>query len=125
MPDIPFVRKGDLIFIKAGTLNNYYYVNSISHQVDDGEMSLELKKAKNAVISENKVSENNTYKVGDIVEFKGGKHYLSSEKSAKGYSVSAGKAKITIIKDGEAHPYHLIHADNKSKVYGWVDKGTF
>lgn len=124
LPDIPFVRKGDLIFIKAGTLNNYYYVKSISHEIDSGEMSLELKKAHKTVVSENKVSEQKKYKVGDVVNFKGGKHYVSSDGS-KGYQVSAGKAKITIIKDGAAHPYHLIHTDNKSKIYGWVDAGSF
>ena len=125
LPDIPFVRKGDLIYIKAGTLNNYYYAKSVRHQVDSGEMDLELKKANKTMVSSNKVTNKNSYKVGDIVHFKGGMHYISSEKSSKGYSVDAGKAKITIIKQGAAHPYHLIHVDNTSKVYGWVDEGTF
>lgn len=70
-----------------------------------------------------------TYKVGDIVYFKGGKHYVSSYKGAKGYSARAGKAKITLGPNckgnGGAHPYHLIHTDSKSNVYGWVDKDSF
>ena len=69
------------------------------------------------------------YKVGDIVNFHGGTHYYSSYPGARGYSAKAGKAKIT--KDpnckgnGHAHPWHLIHVDSASNVYGWVDDGTF
>ena len=70
-----------------------------------------------------------TYKVGDIVNFHGGKHYVSSYSSAKGYNARAGKAKITLGPDckgnGKAHPWHLIHTDSSSNVYGWVDEGTF
>ena len=74
-------------------------------------------------------SGNKTYKVGDIVNFHGGTHYVSSYSSAKGYSARAGKAKITLGPDckgnGKAHPWHLIHTDSSSNVYGWVDEGTF
>lgn len=70
-----------------------------------------------------------SYKVGDIVNFHGGTHYVSSYSSAKGYSARAGKAKITLGPDckgnGKAHPWHLIHIDSSSNVYGWVDEGTF
>lgn len=66
------------------------------------------------------------YKVGDIVNFHGGTHYYSSYPGAKGYSARAGKAKITIANgSGKAHPWHLIHTDSGSNVYGWVDDGTF
>lgn len=70
-----------------------------------------------------------SYKVGDIVDFHGGTHYVNSYPNAKGYKASAGKAKITLGPDckgnGKAHPWHLIHIDSKSNVYGWVDEGTF
>lgn len=67
-----------------------------------------------------------SYKVGDIVNFHGGTHYYSSYPGAKGYSARAGKAKITIANgSGKAHPWHLIHTDSSSNVYGWVDDGTF
>lgn len=70
-----------------------------------------------------------SYKVGDIVYFKGGKHYTNSYKGAKGYSARAGKAKITLGPNckgnGKAHPWHLIHVGSKSNVYGWVNEGTF
>lgn len=79
--------------------------------------------------SKKKKDTKKTYKVGDIVQFKGGTHYVSSYSSAKGYPARAGTAKIT--KDpnckgnGKAHPWHLIHTDSSSNVYGWVDEGTF
>lgn len=67
-----------------------------------------------------------SYGVGDIVNFHGGTHYYSSYLGAKGYSARAGKAKITIANgSGKAHPWHLIHTDSSSNVYGWVDEGTF
>lgn len=67
-----------------------------------------------------------SYGVGDIVNFHGGTHYYSSYPGAKGYSARAGKAKITIANgSGKAHPWHLIHTDSGSNVYGWVDNGTF
>ncbi len=84
-----------------------------------------VKKKKNA----KNTSSKKTYKVGDIVTFKGGKHYVSSYKSAKGYNAKAGKAKITLGPNckgnGKAHPWHLIHTSGTSNVYGWVDEGTF
>lgn len=70
-----------------------------------------------------------SYKTGDIVNFHGGTHYYSSYSGAKGYSARAGKAKITLdpncAGNGGAHPWHLIHTDSSSNVYGWVDNGTF
>ena len=67
-----------------------------------------------------------SYGVGSIVNFHGGKHYQSSYAGAKGFSARAGQAKITIANgSGKAHPWHLIHTDSGSNVYGWVDDGTF
>ena len=67
------------------------------------------------------------YKKGDIVHFKGGTHYVSSYPGSKGYRVSAGTAKITIVNgSGKAHPWHLITENwSQTHVYGWVDDGTF
>ena len=58
------------------------------------------------------------YNVGDIVNFKGGTHYVSSYSGSRGYSARAGKAKITIKNgSGKTHPWHLIHTDSGSNVY--------
>ena len=65
-----------------------------------------------------------TPQVGDYVSFTGKTHYASSN-GDRGVSCKGGKAKITQIYAKGKHPYHLVHADGKSTVYGWVDRNTF
>lgn len=55
-----------------------------------------------------------------VVYFKGGKHYTSANGNT-GYKVKAGPAKITNYVQGAKHPYHVIHTDKTSTVYGWVN----
>ena len=75
---------------------------------------------------EKKADSKKEYKVGDIVQFKGGNHYTSSTATKSGGTPSAGKAKITIINKGSAHPYHLVTEDwSSTHVWGWVDEGSF
>lgn len=59
--------------------------------------------------------------VGDVVQFAGGPHYTSA--NAKNYKTSpkAGPAKVTAISKGAKHPYHIVHTNSQSSVYGWVD----
>ena len=61
-----------------------------------------------------------TYKVGDIVQFAGGKHYANAQ-AASGTTVKPGQAKVTAVATAGKHPYHLVHTDGTSTVYGWVD----
>lgn len=127
-PDVPFIRKGDLVHMTVGTLKDYYYVKGIRHDADSGSMTMDLKKAVTEVIKNNQVTKK-SYNVGDIVYFKGGTHYVSSWPGAKGYPAKAGKARIHLGPNckgnGKAHPWSLIHIDSSSNVYGWVDEGTF
>lgn len=60
---------------------------------------------------------------GNTVYFRGGKHYTSANGNT-GYNVKAGPAKITRYVEGAKHPYHVIHTDNTSTVYGWVNADT-
>lgn len=62
------------------------------------------------------------HKVGKVIQFTGSKHYASSTATA-GSTAKPGPAKITATAAGAAHPYHLIHTDSTSNVYGWVDAG--
>lgn len=66
------------------------------------------------------------FKVGDIVNFAGGKHYKSAS-AATGTTVKASKAKITQVASGK-HPYHCRAVNDAgafvSGVYGWVDENT-
>ena len=60
------------------------------------------------------------FKVGDIVEFTGSTHYTSST-GTRGTACEPGKAKITRIANGTAHPIHLVNDGSGSTVYGWVN----
>lgn len=59
------------------------------------------------------------FKVGDVVNFAGGKQYAASSSNA-GYAANSGVVEITITAKGAKHPYHAVSKD-KSGVYGWVD----
>lgn len=59
--------------------------------------------------------------LGDIVYFGGGPHYVSSTATNHTASPKAGPAKVTAIAKSARHPYHVVHTDKTSTVYGWVD----
>lgn len=60
-------------------------------------------------------------KVGDIVDFSGSKHYATASATVSS-RCKPGKAKVTAVANGAAHPYHLIReSGGGSTVYGWVD----
>lgn len=121
-PDVPFIRKGDLVYVISSTAKEYYYVAGIKHDIDAYTMTMELEHADPAAGT----GGTGDYKVGDIVDFHGGLCYVSSYPDAKGYTVQAGKARITQKGgSGKAHPWHIIHTDSSSTVYGWVDDGSF
>ncbi len=125
LPDIPVIRKGDQVHVKTSSITaGFYYCVSVLHSIDSGTMTLSLKKA--SEYKSNDEADTKNYKKGDTVKFKGGKHYVSSKKKAKGSTAKAGKAKIKKIKTGAAHPFYLATTNwKKSKVNGWVDSGSF
>lgn len=59
--------------------------------------------------------------VGDTVQFAGGPHYTSANAASSSSSPKAGPAKVTAISKGAKHPYHVVHTNGQSSVYGWVD----
>jgi len=58
-------------------------------------------------------------KVGNIVQFVGGKVYASANAATAVATKGASRCKVTQTYNGK-HPYHLISEDGKG-VYGWVD----
>lgn len=63
-------------------------------------------------------------RVGDIVQFTGNTHYISST-IATGKTCKPGKAKVTAIAKNAKHPYHIVAVSGGgSDVYGWVDAAT-
>lgn len=67
--------------------------------------------------------ESHSPEVGDRVLFSGNRHYTSSN-GDKSFPATAGPAQVTLVAEGKKHPYHIIHTDKTSNVYGWVDEST-
>lgn len=66
-----------------------------------------------------------SFEKGSIVQFKGGAHYVSANATTpSSTNLKAGSAKITAISAGAKHPYHIVHTDNQTTVYGWVDAAS-
>lgn len=135
----PKVCAGVCVTISGmGKMNGKYFVDKSTMEVSESgtKQNVEMHKCQKRLsytpkktTSTKKAETKKSYKVGDIVNFHGGTHYVSSWPGSKGYSARAGKAKITLgptcAGNGKAHPWHLIHTDGSSNVYGWVDEGTF
>lgn len=117
---------GVFIFIKELGISKSYYVEEDTHTFSGlyHSMSLSLVPATDI---HNPAGGSSTVNasIGDIVQFAGGNHYYTSiATSPTGGNRRAGPAKVTNIAKGASHPYHLIHTDSKSNVYGWVDAST-
>lgn len=104
------------------------YVRASSHTVcalDNGaECKKTLEKAgiSNASTPGSGGGANASHQIGDVVSFTGTKHYASANDTSP-KNCKPGKAKVTAVSAGAKHPYHLVHTDSTSTVYGWVDAG--
>ncbi len=64
-------------------------------------------------------------KIGDVVMFSGGLHYVSSTaETATGRTRTPGLAKVMNIAENAPHEIALRGIDGGSNVYGWVDSQT-
>lgn len=71
------------------------------------------------VIPETPANTVSGYKVGDIVQFKGGAVYVSADAPTASVTRGASRCKVTVTHSGK-HPYHLVSEDGKG-VFGWVN----
>lgn len=122
---------GVYIIIPELGLSRTFYVDEDTHTFKDSlhTMTLKLTYA-NDLDKPGKGSPADSggreYQVGDVVQFCGGPHYISSSAAGPtGAPCAAGPAKITLAARGAKHPWHLIHTDSSTRVYGWVDDGSF
>lgn len=117
---------GVFVTIKELGISKSFYIDEDTHTFEGNHHMMKLKL--NVATDTDKPLGKSTvssgggdFKVGDIVQFLGGPHYIASTASSPTNSPKAGPAKITIIAKGAPHPYHVIHTDSQSTVYGWVD----
>ena len=78
-----------------------------------------------AVALDQAISEKEAIKKNDIVMFNGNVCYNTAI-TTKSIPATPGRAHVTLINTNKntKHPYHIIHIDNTSNVYGWVDEDT-
>lgn len=97
------------------------YLYNRHGQIAD-EVNKRLGSYQEPVVEKDDQVEEKTLAVGMEVDFTGTSHYTSAYKTATRKTCKAGKAKITAIAAGKAHPYHLVAVSGRgSTVYGWVD----
>lgn len=127
-PDVPFLRKGDKVHLDTDTLRGYFIVKSIDHNATSQTMTLKVTPAEEEAAEQTTEEEAaKDYEVGDIVQFNGGSHYVSSTSTSPASTgLGAGPAKIAYTNPGAPHPWCLVTQDwAQTHVWGWVDDGTF
>lgn len=117
---------GVFVTIKGLGISKSFYIDEDTHTFEGNhhmmKLKLNLATDTDKPLGKSTVSSGGgDFKVGDVVQFLGGPHYIASTASSPTNSPKAGPAKITVIAKGAPHPYHVIHTDSQSTVYGWVD----
>lgn len=119
-PDVPPIRKGDKIHVKAGTLNGYYIVKAVRHNAANRSMSMELETetaVKAATATAQTATSSGELNKGDSVILNGAV-YGDSYGNAKGKTFTNKKGTITIKVDtSRPCPYHI-------DAIGWVYPNT-
>ncbi|MGI6497999.1 MAG: XkdQ/YqbQ family protein [Oscillospiraceae bacterium] len=118
-PDVPTIRKGDKVHVKAGTLNGYYITKSVRHDAANRSMSMEIEpeEAANTKPQTGSTTGSSTFNKGDSVILNGAV-YVDSYGNGKGRTFSNRKCKITIKVDtSRPCPYHVDGI-------GWVKPST-
>lgn len=124
--DLPFLRKGDVVYVDIGTSVGYFDVISVTHDADSYTMTMSLEYSDKNASEGGKIVRKKKYVKGDIVNFIGGEYHLSSKKKSKTFTAIAGKAKITRIAN-KKHPYRyrLVHTNVASTINGYVTEEQF
>ena len=124
---------GVFVTIKELGISKTYYVEEDTPTFQGEYHSMTLKVVAATDLDRQKTAQKAAaadIKVGDIVHFSGGYHYVSSTSSSPvGGTRRGGPAKCTHLAKGAKHPYHLIggaytSVEGNSNVYGWVDANT-
>lgn len=126
------IATAEVVRIQSKDLNGKFVVVKGKHKggrTGDWKTTIEIKAhteppkatSSSAAVSTGSGGGSGDYAVGDLVNFTGSRHYVSST-GDKGSNCKPGKAKVTILAKGAKHPYHLIYQNGGgSTVYGWVN----
>lgn len=124
--DIPFLRKGDVVYVDIGTSVGYFDVIGVNHDATSYMMTLDLEYSDKNGTTESGIKRKTKYVKGDIVNFLGGECHLTAKKKSKSYTAVAGKAKIAgIASKKNPYPYRLVHTNVASTINGYVAAEQF
>lgn len=124
--DLPFLRKGDVVYVDIGTSVGYFDVTGVTHQADSYTMTMNLEYSDKNASEDGKIVRKKKYVKGDIVNFVGGEYHLSAKKNSKFFSAVAGKAKISRIANKKyPYRYRLVHTNVASTINGYVTEEQF
>ena len=124
--DLPFLRKGDVVYVDIGTSVGYFDVTGVTHQADSYTMTMNLEYSDKNASEGGKIVRKKKYVKGDIVNFVGGKYHLSAKKNSKSFTAVAGKAKISRIANKKyPYRYRLVHTNVASTINGYVAEEQF
>lgn len=132
-PDLPFLRKGDVVYTNIGASVGYYDVLGVTHTANGATMTLNL------AYSDLNPSEDNLSPwrqrkpvKGDLVTFKGGTYHMTQKANSKEFPANRGLAKVTSVKkvtkknaNKILYPYKLVHTNSQSTINGWVSEDQF
>ncbi len=125
-PDLPFVRRGDVVYIDIKTSVGYFDVVGVNHDADSYNMTMNLEYSNlNDIADGGSGKKKDKYVKGDVVTFTGGEYHLSSKSSSKSFQAPAGRAKIAKIVKKGAYPYRLVHTSSSSTINGYVTEDQF
>ncbi len=124
-PDLPFLRKGDAVYIDIRTSVGYFDVVGVTHDAEDGSMTMNLEFSSLNDISGSSGKRKSKYRKGDIVTFYGGEYHISAKSGSRTFSAPSGRATIKSIKKKAAYPYRLVHSGSSSTVNGYVSEDQF
>lgn len=126
-PDIPFLRKGDVVFIRINASNGYYDVIGVTHTADKATMTINLEYSDRNARTGHYTKKKQYFK-GEMVMFIGGEYHFGRGAKTKAAKANAGIAKIAgIWKANDKNPYNykLVHQSAQSQVNGFVTEDMF
>ena len=124
-PEKPYIichSEGHTLGIASNHGDVMHWFKKHNKTMDDfrADVAKEIKRLKG---EEEKPKEEGTIEVNEVVQFLGGSVYSNANATTASATAKAGPAKVTRTYNGK-HPYHLIHTDKQSRVYGWVDASS-
>lgn len=124
--DIPFLRKGDVVYLDIGTSVGYFDVAGVTHAAHSSTMTMSLEYSEKNKMESGTFTRKAKYVKGDIVNFLGGEYHLSAAKNSKAFKAVAGKAKIASIAHKKyPYRYRLVHTNMESTINGYVSEEQF